>query len=92
MIRENPASRGTDTSAEVLVGPPWRMVSNAGQQQWCPDSIYIDLLLILTYTSDDVIRKDPENRGTEKWQMFLILSVSTRPSTCPLSFDSIPRG
>ena len=32
MIRENPASRGTETSAEVLVGPPWRMESNAGQQ------------------------------------------------------------
>ena len=30
----DPASRGTETSAEVLVGPPWRMVSNAGQQQW----------------------------------------------------------
>jgi hypothetical protein len=30
----NPANRGTETSAEVLVGPPWRMVSNAGQQQW----------------------------------------------------------
>jgi hypothetical protein len=29
-----PASRGTETSAEVLVGPPWRMESNAGQQQW----------------------------------------------------------
>jgi hypothetical protein len=28
-IRENPASRGTETSAEVLVGPPWRMESNA---------------------------------------------------------------
>ena len=26
--------RGTETSAEVLVGPPWRMESNAGQQQW----------------------------------------------------------
>ena len=26
--------RGTETSAEELVGPPWRMVSNAGQQQW----------------------------------------------------------
>ena len=25
VIRENPASRGTETSAEVLVGPPWRM-------------------------------------------------------------------
>ena len=35
VIRENPASRGTETSAEELVGPPWRMVSNAGQQQWC---------------------------------------------------------
>ena len=34
VIRENPASRGTETSAEELVGPPWRMVSNAGQQQW----------------------------------------------------------
>ena len=34
VIRENPASRGTETSAEVLVGPPWRMVSNAGPQQW----------------------------------------------------------
>jgi hypothetical protein len=34
VIRENPASRGTEASAEVLVGPPWRMVSNAGQQQW----------------------------------------------------------
>ena len=34
VLRENPASRGTETSAEVLVGPPWRMVSNAGQQQW----------------------------------------------------------
>jgi hypothetical protein len=34
MIRENPASRGTETSAEVLVGPPWRMESNAGPQQW----------------------------------------------------------
>jgi hypothetical protein len=35
VIRENPASRGTETSAEVLVGPPWRIESNAGQQQWC---------------------------------------------------------
>ena len=34
VIRENPASRGTEASAEVLVGPPWRMESNAGQQQW----------------------------------------------------------
>ena len=34
VIRENPASRGTETSAEVLVGPPGRMVSNASQQQW----------------------------------------------------------
>jgi hypothetical protein len=34
VIRENPASRGTETSAEVLVGPPWRMGPNAGQQQW----------------------------------------------------------
>ena len=34
VIRENPASRGTETSAEVLVGPPGRMVSNAGLQQW----------------------------------------------------------
>ena len=34
VIRENPASRGTETSAEGLVGPPWRMASNAGQQQW----------------------------------------------------------
>ena len=34
VISENPASRGTETSAEVLVGPPWRMESNAGQQQW----------------------------------------------------------
>jgi hypothetical protein len=34
VIRENPANRGTETSAEVLVGPPWRMKSNAGQQQW----------------------------------------------------------
>ena len=42
VIREDPAGavvvrawpRGTETSAEVLVGPPWRMVSNAGQQQW----------------------------------------------------------
>ena len=33
-IRENPASRGTEASAEALVGPPGRMVSNAGQQQW----------------------------------------------------------
>jgi hypothetical protein len=33
VIRENPANRGTETSAEVLVGPPWRMESNAGQQQ-----------------------------------------------------------
>ena len=32
VIRENPASRGTEASAEVLVGPPGRMVSNAGQQ------------------------------------------------------------
>jgi len=23
----NPANRGTETSAEVLVGPPWRMES-----------------------------------------------------------------
>ena len=35
VIRENPASRGTETSAEVLVGPPvrpggWMVVSNAG--------------------------------------------------------------
>ena len=34
VIKENPASRGTETSAEVLVGPPGRMVSNAGPQQW----------------------------------------------------------
>ena len=47
MIREDPAvrssyvrGRGTETSAEVLVGPPWRMESNAGQQQW---------YLVLTY-------------------------------------------
>ena len=34
VIRENPASRGTETSAESLVGPPWRMESNAaGPQQ-----------------------------------------------------------
>ena len=33
VMRENPASRGTEASAEVLVGPPWRMESNAGQQQ-----------------------------------------------------------
>ena len=25
VIRENPASRGTETSAEELVGPPWRI-------------------------------------------------------------------
>ena len=30
VISENPANRGTETSAEVLVGPPWRMESNAG--------------------------------------------------------------
>jgi hypothetical protein len=30
VIRENPASRGTETSAEDFVGPPGRMVSNAG--------------------------------------------------------------
>ena len=34
VIREKPANRGTEASAEVLVGPPWRMESNAGQQQW----------------------------------------------------------
>ena len=33
VIRGNPASRGTEASAEVLVGPPWRMESNAGQRQ-----------------------------------------------------------
>ena len=33
VIRENPASRGTETSAEVLVGPPGRIVSNAGPQR-----------------------------------------------------------
>ena len=33
VISENPASRGTETSAEVLVGPPWRMVSNAGREE-----------------------------------------------------------
>ena len=39
VIREDPAvrsscvrGRGTETSAEVLVGPPWRMESNAGQR------------------------------------------------------------
>ena len=25
LIREDPANRGTETSAEVLVGPPWRI-------------------------------------------------------------------
>jgi hypothetical protein len=30
VIREIPVSRGTETSAEVRVGPPGRMVSNAG--------------------------------------------------------------
>ena len=34
MIRENPANRGTETSAEDLVGPPERMVSNACPQPW----------------------------------------------------------
>ena len=34
VIRENPASRGTEASAEVLVGPPWGGLMNAGQQQW----------------------------------------------------------
>ena len=36
VIRENPASRGTETPAEVLVGPPWRMVSveRRSTQQW----------------------------------------------------------
>ena len=34
LVRESPATRGTETSAEVLVGPHGRMVSNAGQQQW----------------------------------------------------------
>jgi hypothetical protein len=39
VIRENPASRGTETSAEVLVGPASALaeadgVANAGQQQW----------------------------------------------------------
>jgi len=34
VIRENPASRGTEVSAEVLVGPPWGGLMNAGQQQW----------------------------------------------------------
>ena len=60
VIRETPASRGTETSAEELVGPPWRMVSNAGQQQ-CPGVL-----------SDQVIREDPavrsscvRGRGTE---------------------------
>jgi hypothetical protein len=49
-IRENPANRGTETSAEVLVGPPCRMESNAGQQQ---------------QISDQVIRENPASRGTE---------------------------
>ena len=34
VISENPASRGTEASAEDLVGPPWRMESYAGLQQW----------------------------------------------------------
>jgi hypothetical protein len=35
VIRENPASRGTEASAEVLVGPPLGAggLLNAGQQQ-----------------------------------------------------------
>ena len=32
VIRENPANRGTEASAEDLVGPPERMVSNACQK------------------------------------------------------------
>ena len=36
MIRENPASRGTETSAEVLVGPPGRMVSNKKKEEDVP--------------------------------------------------------
>ena len=31
VITENPASRGTETSAEGLVGPPGLVVSNAGR-------------------------------------------------------------
>jgi hypothetical protein len=34
MIQGNPGEWGTEASAEVLVGPPGRMVWNAGQQQW----------------------------------------------------------
>ena len=40
VIREDPAvrssyvrGRGTETSAEVLVGPPWRMESNAVKRE-----------------------------------------------------------
>ena len=45
MLCENTASRSTDTSAEVLVGPPGRMVSNAGKHT-TPDTSAADLHVI----------------------------------------------
>ena len=63
MIRENPASRGTETSAEELVGPPYGMVvSNAGQQQWyggypCTlDGGQVILTYLLTYCPQEGTR------------------------------------
>ena len=44
VIRENPASRGTETSAEVLVGPPFGCVEEClptlldGVRPWVPGS------------------------------------------------------
>ena len=44
--------RGTETSAEVLVGPPWRMESNAGINYYSPP----------TPPTDQVIRENPASR------------------------------
>jgi hypothetical protein len=69
VIRENPASRGTETSAEVLVGPPRRMVSNAGQQQWYEEgerkkNLLLLLLLLLTTRTEKATSPTSTNGKT----------------------------
>ena len=69
VIRENPASRGTETSAEVLVGPPWRM------EGWCRTPVNSRVVYYFRIrggypcnansVSDQVIRENPASRGTE---------------------------
>jgi hypothetical protein len=64
VVREYSASRGTEASAEVLVGPPGRMVSNAGQQRSGTRGRVSPALCTRTLSCIDGARRRPKPQGT----------------------------